>query len=80
MPDTAVIEALQSLPPVVRQSIDLVRINNAKYPDILPRLRNAIYSSYLKSHGMESGLKSYNEVVVMVHHYLQSNSVDPQLE
>jgi hypothetical protein len=80
MPDTVVMEALASLPPVVRRANDLVRKNNAKYPDLLPKLRNGIYASYLKSHGVESGLKSYSEVVVMVHHYLQTKSVHPQLE
>ncbi len=80
MPDTAVIAALKALPPVVPLAIDLVRKNNAKYPDLLPAVRNAIYSSYLKRHGIKSGLRSYNEVVVMVHHYLQTHSIEPALE
>jgi hypothetical protein len=68
------------LPPVVQNAIELVRKNNAKYPDLLPKVRNAIYASYLKRHGVESGLKSYSEVVEMVHFYLQTHSVGPQLE
>lgn len=75
MPDTIVIDAIESLPPIVSQCINLVRINNAKYPDIMPKMRNAIYSSYLKRHGVKSGLRSYHEVVVMVHHYLKTNSI-----
>ncbi len=80
MPDTTVLHALNSLPNVVHDAIQLVRLNNAKYPDLVPQFRNAIYTSYLKRHGVKSGLKSYHEVVHLVYHYRQTHLVDPVLK
>ena len=38
-----------------------------KYPDILPKVRNAVYDSYLKSQGIQEGLKNYSRVIMLVH-------------
>jgi len=65
-------DAVNTLDPVVERSLRLVKENDMKYPDILPQIRDAIYSSYLKSHGVKGGLRSYNYVVMMVHQYLES--------
>lgn len=64
---------LNTMPAVVLRSMKLVRENDHNYPDIMPHVRDAIYSSYLKNHGVKHGLRSYNEVVVMVQQYLQRN-------
>jgi len=57
-------------PPVVIRSLALIRENDKKYPDILPKIRDAIYSNYLKRHGVVGGLRSYDYVVMMVVEYL----------
>ncbi len=74
MPDTTVVAVVKDLDPFVIRSVELVRENDKKYPDILPQVRDAIYSSYLKSHGVKGGLRSYNEVVSMVQQYLEKRN------
>ena len=73
MPKDSVEKVLQTFNPVVLQSLKLISENDSKYPEILPRLRDAIYSSYLKRHGVKEGLRSYNYVVLMVEQYLKKN-------
>ncbi len=74
MPYDSVSNVIHTFPPVVMRAITLVKENDKKYPDILPRVRDAIYSSYLKRHGVKEGLRSYNEVVIMVQQYLRKTS------
>jgi hypothetical protein len=69
MPRDTVSKMLDSMPAVVLRSLELVRQNDRKYEDWMPRLRDAIYSNYLKRHGVSKGLRSYNEVVILVSHY-----------
>jgi len=57
----------EMLPDLVKETMDAIHENNKKYPDIMPRVRNAVYDSYLKSNGISDGLVSYNRVVRMVH-------------
>ncbi|MEP6794518.1 MAG: DUF3810 family protein [Saprospiraceae bacterium] len=70
MPGDSVAQELKTIPPVVLRSLSLIRKNDEKYPDLLPKIRDAIYSNYLKHHGVEGGLRSYNYVVMMVVEYL----------
>ncbi len=74
MPSDSVSQIMNSLPPVVIRAMTLVRENDLKYPDLMPRIRDAIYSSYLHRHGVKGGLRSYNYVVMMVHQYLEAPS------
>lgn len=74
IPDSIVLATLEELPPIVTQTIQLVRKNNQQYPDILPNIRNAIYDTYLKRHGISSGLRNYHEVVMMVHHFREKQT------
>lgn len=74
MPSDSVDTVMLSLPPVVTSSMALIKINNNLYPDILPQVRDAIYSNYLKRHGIAGGLRSYNEVVLMVTQYMDRTS------
>lgn len=74
MPQNKVDAVIHTFDPVVLRSLQLIRANDKKYPDILPAVRDAIYSSYLKQHGVKGGLKSYDYVVLMVHEYLKKNS------
>lgn len=67
-----VAQALDNLDPVVRRCLLLIRENDKKYPDLMPKIRDAIYSRYLEGHGVEGGLHSYNYVVKMVIKYLEN--------
>lgn len=69
--DSIVMKELPSLTPVILRSIQLINENDQKYPDILPKIRDAIYSNYLKHHGVAGGMRSYNYVVLMVQQYLK---------
>lgn len=61
----------QLLPPVITDVMKAISVNFDKYPDLMPRVRDFIYGTYLKSHGVPGGLKSYQYVVIMVHEYLK---------
>ncbi len=74
MPDDSVRAVINTLDPVVVRSLTIIRENDKKYPDILPRVRDAIYSTYLKQHGVKGGLRSYNYVVKTVIQYRRSQT------
>ncbi len=74
MPYDSVSQVINTFPPVITRALALVRQNDLKYPDILPKVRDAIYSSYLRRHGVKGGLHSYNYVVLMVQQYLNDKS------
>ena len=56
----------QSLPKGVVADLYAIDENTDKYPDILPKLRDVAYDTYLKTQGISEGLKSYNRVVMLV--------------
>jgi len=80
MPSDSVAKVIHTFPPVVMRAITMIKANDRKYPDIMPHVRDAIYSSYLKRHGVKGGLRSYNEVVMMVPQYLKTRSPDRRPE
>jgi predicted Zn-dependent protease with MMP-like domain len=53
-----------------------IRENNAKYPDILPKLQRAVHDSYLKSHGIKEGRRSYSTVIQLVHAFRKIGNQD----
>ncbi|MBK8347957.1 MAG: DUF3810 domain-containing protein [Saprospiraceae bacterium] len=53
----------------IRSDLKAIRRENEKYPDILPKLRDFIYDTYLKNHGVTKGLRSYNELLILVQKY-----------
>lgn len=62
--ETEKYESLKEIiPPGILIDLESIQIQHAKYPDIFPAIRDAIYNSYLKSQGVQSGLRSYGEVV-----------------
>ena len=50
----------------VRRDLIAVMDEMDKYPDILPKVRDAVYNSYLKSHGIKGGIANYSTVVDLV--------------
>ena len=55
--------------PLVKETLVAIRDNNMKYPDIMPKVRNAVYDTYLRSNGVDDGLVSYSRMVRMVSAY-----------
>jgi hypothetical protein len=54
------------LPKGIVTDLDEINENNAKYPDIMPRLREVTYDNFLKAQGVDGGIMSYGKVVDMV--------------
>ncbi|MBL0027165.1 MAG: DUF3810 domain-containing protein [Saprospiraceae bacterium] len=50
----------------VKADLKAIRADVNKYPDIFPSLRDGFYELYLKFHGVNHGLKSYNEIIELV--------------
>ncbi len=61
----------------VQNDLKSIRNDLNKYPDIMPILRDKIYDSYLKSHGVTSGLQSYNEITMQVLRWKKSKYAFP---
>ncbi len=74
MPVDSVMAVKTELPDIVLRALTLIRENNNRYPDLMPVIRDAVYSSYLRRHGMKEGLRTYNFVVKMVCHYRRNES------
>lgn len=54
------------LPFGIKADLLEIRENLMKYPEFLPDVRDLVYDSYLKSHGIKEGMASYNRLVNMV--------------
>jgi len=59
-------EARAALPRGIIEHMQRIREEMDKYPDIFPKVRDATYNAYLKTQGVEEGLKSYSRVVLLV--------------
>ena len=46
--------------------LQAITTNNAAYPDILPKFRDAAYDSYLKAQGIAEGMENYSKVILLV--------------
>lgn len=49
----------------LREDLQEIYDNYDKYPDFFPRLRRQSYDWYLKAQGVEEGMKSYSEIIMM---------------
>lgn len=47
----------------VREDYEEIIAYANRYPDIMPKLRDLIYDSYLKSHGIQDGLSNYSAII-----------------
>ncbi len=63
----------------VRRDLIAVMDEMDKYPDILPEVRDVVYDTYLKSHGVKGGMTSYSTVVKLVLQWKKSEK-NPQLK
>lgn len=51
----------------IRADLRAIYENSERFPDLMPRVRDFAYDTYLKAQGVEDGLKSYSQVIMMVH-------------
>ena len=56
----------EELPQSIKADLKAIYENQDQYPDILPKFRNLIYDSYLKSQGVQEGMKSYSKIGMLV--------------
>lgn len=56
---------MKQIDPQVKMDLIAIMDEMDKYPDIMPKVRDAVYDSYLKSHGVAGGLANYSQVVEM---------------
>ena len=49
----------------LREDLRDIYANYDKYPDLFPRFRRQSYDWYLKAQGVEEGMKSYSEIIMM---------------
>jgi len=59
-------EYFKNLPKGIVADLYSIDANSNKYPDVLPRWRNAAYDTYLKTQGISEGLINYNRIVMLV--------------
>ncbi|MBK9012844.1 MAG: DUF3810 domain-containing protein [Saprospiraceae bacterium] len=56
----------KALPAGLRADVRAINAEMEKYPDIMPKLRDAAYNTYLHSQGISEGMKNYDRVVMLV--------------
>ncbi len=59
-------EEMKLLPAQVRLDLQAIEEAIQRYPDIAPKVRDAMYSAYLKSNKIEDGLANYSRIVTLV--------------
>lgn len=60
-------EHMESLTPGVKNDLKAVRKEMDLYPDILPKIRNLTYDTYLKTQGISDGIANYSRIILLVH-------------
>ncbi len=72
-------KVMKDVDPRVIKDLDEIIAYSNRYPDILPMLRDLVYDTYLKSHGISEGLKSYSRMIVLANSW-QANYGSLDLE
>lgn len=67
-------EYFKTLPKGMVADLYSIDANSDKYPDILPRWRNVVYDTYLKTQGIPEGLINYNRIVMLVKSWRELNN------
>lgn len=67
-PDIA-LHSYKSLHQNVQKDLQAIKRDSQKYPDVLPFVRDFIYDMYLKLHGIQDGLESYNDISTLMISY-----------
>lgn len=63
----------RSVPQEILQDYQEINAYAQRYKDILPELRDIFYDSYLKSHGIASGLVNYSQMIVLTYEWKEQH-------
>ena len=66
-------EAMEQTPEAVLNDLAEIAASIRKYPDIAPRMRDAMYTAYLKSNKIEDGMANYHQIVPLVMTWRRNN-------
>lgn len=55
------------------QDLNLINIHISKYKDWMPKYRDIIYDNYLKSHGVKAGIRSYDQMILLIAAYKEKH-------
>ncbi len=58
-----------ALNPKLVADLKAIRQHILNYKDLMPKYRDVIYDSYLKSHGVQAGIKSYDQMIMLIAAY-----------
>ncbi|MBT8233245.1 MAG: DUF3810 family protein [Saprospiraceae bacterium] len=64
-------EEYQNLNPKLKYHLDEISNHVERYKDWMPKYRDVIYDKYLKSHGVKAGIRSYNQMILLIAAYRQ---------
>ena len=64
----------RQMPSAIRMDLNDIAEQMDKFPDFMPQVRNAVYDSYLKSHGVKQGIANYNDIVRLVAQWKQKQA------
>ena len=68
-------QVISAVPVGIKKDLQEIRESLDKYPEFLPAVRDAIYDTYLKTHGVSEGLASYNKIVTLVVSYKRARKI-----
>ena len=58
---------LEKLPAKIKYDLQMIKDNNDQYPDLFPKLSDAMNDKYLKTQGIESGSQSYGDLLWLLY-------------
>jgi hypothetical protein len=58
------------------QDLNLINDHIKMYKDWMPKYRDVIYDNYLKSHGVKAGIKSYDQMILLIAAYKNKNAAE----
>jgi hypothetical protein len=53
------------VPEGVKNDLRAIYVEMDKYPDILPKVRDAVYNNYLKAQGISEGIQNYSRILML---------------
>jgi hypothetical protein len=63
--------AYENLNPELKNDLLKIREHVVRYKDWMPKYRDLIYDNYLKTHGVKSGIRSYDEMIILIKAYTE---------
>jgi len=57
----------------LKEDLEAISDHISRYKDLMPKYRDVIYDSYLKKHGVKAGIKSYDQMIMLIAAYRRAN-------